>query len=119
MLALTLHHLVCDRPSLGVLFRELEQLYTAAVEGTPVRLPPLPLQFGDVAAWQRARAENASLEADVAYWTAQLRSAPAVLDLPADRPRPSEMSHRGAIRVVRIEATVSERLRGDESAPRG
>ena len=110
VLALTLHHLVCDRPSLGVLFRELEQLYTAAVEGTPVRLPPLPLQFGDVAAWQRARAEDASLEADVAYWTAQLRSAPTVLDLPADRPRSLEMSHRGAIRVVRIGASVSERL---------
>ena len=111
VLALTLHHLVCDRPSLGVLFRELAQLYTAAVEGTPARLPPLPLQFGDVATWQRACAENASLEADVAYWTAQLRSAPAVLDLPADRPRPSEMSHRGAIRTVRLDATASHRLR--------
>ena len=93
--ALTVHHLVFDDGSLRVLLRELSLLYTGLVEGKPVDLEPVSAQFGDVAAWQRERLDTDAGAEDIAYWTARLRGAAPVLDLPADRPRPARLSHRG------------------------
>ncbi len=94
-LLLTLHHVVSDAWSLGVLYRELEALYGAFSRGAPSPLPDLPLQYGDHAAWQRAWLEGAVLARELAYWRARLAHAPRALDLPADRPRPPSPSHRG------------------------
>ncbi|HEV7509125.1 MAG TPA: amino acid adenylation domain-containing protein [Thermoanaerobaculia bacterium] len=89
----TLHHIASDGWSEGVLRRELSALYAAALAGEPSPLAPLPLQYADFAAWQRAWPEEA-LAAQLAHWKERLAGTPA-LTLPADRPRPPVASFRG------------------------
>ncbi|HYH80464.1 MAG TPA: amino acid adenylation domain-containing protein, partial [Longimicrobium sp.] len=92
----TLHHAVSDGWSSGVLLRELHALYDAYAAGRPSPLPPLPVQYGVHAARQRRRLSGAALEAEVRWWKEALAGAPALLELPTDRPRPAVQSHRGA-----------------------
>ncbi|HEX2202782.1 MAG TPA: amino acid adenylation domain-containing protein [Longimicrobium sp.] len=94
-----LHHIVGDGWSMGVLNRELMTLYGAFVRGEPSPLPDLPLQYADVAVWQRETLEGEALEAELAWWKERLAGAPAVLDLPTDRPRPARQSHEGSVFV--------------------
>ncbi|MFD2467573.1 non-ribosomal peptide synthetase [Amycolatopsis silviterrae] len=87
LFVLTLHHIVADAASVGILLRELSALY-------PANAPALPepsVRYGDYAAWQAAK----PLEAGEQYWRSQLHDAPALLELPTDRPRPPAESFRG------------------------
>ena len=91
----TLHHIVSDGWSMGVLVRELAALYA----GSP--LPELPVQYPDFADWQRRRLSGEQLEEHLRWWREALAGMPLVLDLPADRPRPAVQSRRGAaVRAV-------------------
>jgi len=87
-LLLTLHHIVSDGWSTGVLVRELSALYTAFSRGEPSPLAELPLQYADYAAWQRARLSGPRLEAQLGWWRETLRDAPPLLEIPTDHPRP-------------------------------
>ncbi|HZF07267.1 MAG TPA: amino acid adenylation domain-containing protein, partial [Thermoanaerobaculia bacterium] len=88
LLLLTLHHIVSDGWSFGVLVGELSALYAGET------LPLLPVQYTDYAVWQREWLAGERLERQMAYWRGQLDAVPA-LQLPADRPRPAVQSHRG------------------------
>jgi non-ribosomal peptide synthetase component F len=96
LLLLTMHHIVSDGWSLGLLLRELSSLYSSFAAGRPPSLPPLPIQYADYAAWQRRALSGPALEAELAFWRSQLDSLPAALALPSDRPRPPAASHRGS-----------------------
>ncbi|HSU14721.1 non-ribosomal peptide synthetase [Longimicrobium sp.] len=111
LLALNVHHIAADGWSLGILFGELSKLYEAIVSGRPSPLPPLPLQYADFAAWQRARLTDEVRAAQLDYWRARLDGAPGVLDLPTDRPRPASPSHEGGIVRFTVPATLAARLR--------
>jgi amino acid adenylation domain-containing protein len=91
---LTMHHIVADGWSLGVLVRELGVLYAAAAGTVPV-LPELPIQYADYAIWQRQWLRGAVLEGQLAYWRQQLDDLP-VLQLTTDYPRPPSTTFRGA-----------------------
>jgi amino acid adenylation domain-containing protein len=95
VLLLTLHHIASDGWSMGVLSRELAALYEVFSRGQPSRLPELPLQYADFAAWQRAWLQGETLGIQLAYWKRQLAGAPPALELPIDRPRPLVLSSRG------------------------
>ena len=95
LLLLTLHHVVADGWSFGVLFAELGALYAAGMRGEPDPLPDLPVQYADFALWQRAHLAGEALERHLDYWRERLAGAPATLELPADRPHPSARTHRG------------------------
>ncbi|MBW8873325.1 MAG: amino acid adenylation domain-containing protein, partial [Acidobacteria bacterium] len=97
VLLLTLHHIVSDGWSLGVLVRELGALYGAFVAGRPSPLPELAVQYADFAAWQRQHLSSERLESELAWWHGQLAGMPPALELPADRPRPAVRSGRGAV----------------------
>ncbi len=84
-LALCFHHAIVDRWSLEVLDRDLNELYRASTEGRPARLPALPIQVADHAAWQRATYGDDRLERELAHWQSVLKGAPDTLDLPFDR----------------------------------
>jgi amino acid adenylation domain-containing protein len=99
-LAFGLHHVVADGWSLGVLVRELDAAYRAALAGRPSPLAEPAVQYADYAAWLRGWMSGAVMERQLAFWRGALEGAPRVLDLPADRPRPAVAGHRGA-RVVR------------------
>ena len=110
VLVVSLHHSVCDGWSLEVLFGELNTLYVAFTTGQSPVLPDLPTQYVDVAAWQRGWLQGERLQAQLDYWRGQLAGAPAVLELPADRPRPAVQSYRGARHTFWIDADLATRL---------
>ena len=96
VLVLTLHHIVADGWSMGVLVDEFSQLYAAHAQGQSVTLPPLPIQYADYARWQRRWMEAGELERQLDWWRAQLGDEQPVLELPADRPRPAHPTQQGA-----------------------
>jgi amino acid adenylation domain-containing protein len=100
---LTLHHIVADGTSFGVLLREFAQLYAAFVAGEPDPLPPLALHYRDFAAWQNARLQGAELAPHRRYWHAQLGGELPVLELPADFPRPPVQTFRGRERAFALD----------------
>ncbi|MFP2912017.1 amino acid adenylation domain-containing protein, partial [Pyxidicoccus sp. 3LFB2] len=110
LLLLTLHHIICDGWSSGVLVRELEALYVGAVAGSPVALPELPLQYADYCVWQREWLRDEVLEAQLTYWKGQLTGAPHALELPTDFPRPAVTSSRGASFGFQLSPELSREL---------
>ncbi|WP_374104792.1 condensation domain-containing protein, partial [Streptomyces sp. McG5] len=116
-LMLTLHHIVTDGWSMGIVARELSELYASAVRGTAPGLPALPAHYPDYAAWQRARLTDTALEPHLAYWRQQLDGLP-VLDLPTDRPRPAVRSGRGALHSFPVPREVAVAL-GEAARRRG
>jgi amino acid adenylation domain-containing protein/FkbM family methyltransferase len=107
LLLLTLHHVAADGWSLGILLRELAELYTAGLGGRRASLPGLPIQYADYALWQRGRLIGERLEEQLAYWRQRLAGAPPRLELPADRPRPAVLSPRGGSLRVAIPAPLA------------
>jgi amino acid adenylation domain-containing protein len=95
-LLITVHHIVSDGWSMGVLVRELTALYGACATGRPSPLPDLPVHYADFAVWQRRRLSGALLEAELEHWRERLAGAPPALELPTDRPRPAVQTFRGA-----------------------
>ncbi|HEV7785914.1 MAG TPA: condensation domain-containing protein, partial [Thermoanaerobaculia bacterium] len=98
LLLVTLHHIVSDGWSLGVLMGDIAALYEAFVQGRPSPLADLPVQYADFALWQRRWLAGEAVERQLAFWRARLAGAPA-LDLPADLPR-TGAARRGAARPV-------------------
>ena len=95
LLLVIMHHIVSDGWSLGVFIRELVAHYEAFYAGEPTPLPDLSIQYADFAVWQRESLQGYILESQVAYWKRHLAGAPAILELPTDRPRPAVPSFRG------------------------
>ena len=81
---------------MGVLVGELAALYEAFVARRPSPLAELPIQYADFAQWQRGWLDGEVLAGQLEYWRRQLSGAPAVLNLPADRPRPPMQTFNGA-----------------------
>jgi len=96
-LLLNLHHSIADGWSFTVLLRELGAAYQAYQQETQPRLPELPIQYGDYAEWQRDTLQGETLEELLGYWKGQLSGYSGVLELPADRPRPSVRSAAGDV----------------------
>ncbi|HVR97698.1 MAG TPA: amino acid adenylation domain-containing protein, partial [Thermoanaerobaculia bacterium] len=96
LLLVTVHHIVSDGTSIQIFLSELVTLYGAFSRGEGSPLASLPLQYADFAAWQRAWLHGEVLEKQIGYWRQQLDGAPAVLELPTDRPRPAVQSAHGA-----------------------
>jgi amino acid adenylation domain-containing protein len=111
LLLLAMHHIVSDGWSMGLLSRELTVLYEAFTTGAPAGLPELPIQYADYALWQRERLRGERLERELAYWRKQLQGAPAVIDLPTDRPRPPVRSSRGARESILLPPELAQQLR--------
>jgi natural product biosynthesis luciferase-like monooxygenase protein len=108
--ALTVHHIAADGWSMGLLLRELGELYTAFVAGRPSPLPEPGLQYADFAFWQRSWMAGEVLEAQLAWWRQRLAGL-APFELPADRPRPPVQTWRGATVPFSLDPAPAEALR--------
>ncbi|MFP2933687.1 condensation domain-containing protein, partial [Pyxidicoccus sp. 3LG] len=95
VLLASFHHLVGDALSVGLLLRELGEAYAALHQGQQPAAPPVSLHYSDVSAWLRSDAVHARDDSQLAYWTHHLASAPRLLQLPTDKPRPAVLSHQG------------------------
>ncbi|MGP1384065.1 MAG: amino acid adenylation domain-containing protein [Thainema sp.] len=103
ILLFSLHHIIADAWSMGVLVQEMTTCYQALINGKTPALPELPIQYGDFAVWQRQWLQTADatgrspLQQHLDYWRQQLRTPLPVLQLPTDFPRPAKPSHQGAL----------------------
>lgn len=95
VLVLTMHHMISDGWSIGVLVDELAELYRTFSNGDLPSLPPLAIQYVDFAAWQRKWLESGEMDRQLVYWKKQLAGAPAVVGFPADHRRPQTEMFRG------------------------
>jgi len=111
VLLIMMHHIICDFSSLGIFWRELSALYRAICVGQSVTLPALPIQHSDYAVWQQQRTNGKELDKDLAFWEENLRGAPALLDLPTDRPRPRAISYRGTRQRFQIAPPLAPTVR--------
>jgi amino acid adenylation domain-containing protein len=108
ILLLTLHHIIADGWSIGVLNRELSSLYGAYAQGMGASLHDLPVQYADYAIWQRQWLAGGLLERQIAYWREQLQGAPAELQLPRDRQRPPLPTFRGGRVAVHLSSWLHQ-----------
>jgi pristinamycin I synthase-3/4 len=109
-LLVSLHHIISDGWSMGILFRELAALYEAFSQGRPSPLAELPIQYADFAVWQREWLREERLEAQLDYWRRQLAELPGTLDLPFDHPRPAVESFRGGSQSFDLPAALVREL---------
>jgi hypothetical protein len=107
----TMHHIVSDGWSMGVLVREVAALYTAYLQGEESPLEELPIQYADFAHWQREWLQGDVLAAQLSYWREALAGAPTVLELPLDKPRPAIQTFRGAKHFFTLTAELTEALK--------
>src|SRR5256885_8837123 len=111
VMLLTVHHIIADGWSIRLLVGEAWSYYLALTQGRVPTLPPLPVQYADFAAWQRASLRGEMLDGELDYWTQRLRGAPALLDLPTDQPRAAAPSYAGAVHAFSISPGLSESIR--------
>ncbi|MBD2816404.1 amino acid adenylation domain-containing protein, partial [Xenorhabdus sp. Flor] len=121
MLLLTLHHIIADGWSIGVLEHELDVLYHAVLNDQDDPLPPLTIQYADYAVWQRDCLQGSdfnenNLQATALpeqrdFWQKQLAGAPALLSLPTDRPRPPVQTYTGGQVPFHLDATLLASLK--------
>jgi len=110
VLLLTLHHIVFDGWSMGVLMQELATIYSALCNNLPPELPELPIQYADFAIWQRQWLQTEVLQTQLDYWKQLLKNAPTLLELPTDRPRPAIQTFQGAIQSVKFSEELTEAI---------
>ena len=110
ILSLTMHHIVVDEWSMGVLASELAAIYKAYDKGEASPLAELPIQYADFAHWQREWLQGEVLENHLAYWRKQLEGV-RVLQLPTDHPRPAVQTYRGACQSLLLSGTLVNALK--------
>ncbi len=96
ILVFTMHHIISDGWSVGVLIKEVAALYEAFSKEQPSPLSELPIQYVDFATWQRQWLQGEVLQSQISYWKNQLEGALKLLELPTDYPRPAVSSFQGA-----------------------
>ncbi len=115
-LALTVHHIVSDGWSSGVMLDELAAFYRAYASNEPVPLPPLPIQYADYALWQRRWLDAGERDRQLAFWRERLDPQRGVLTLPGAAARPARRSARGARQMFSLDARIGAQLRAFAAA---
>ncbi|RFT63252.1 amino acid adenylation domain-containing protein, partial [Bacillus clarus] len=110
LLLCTLHHIVSDGWSMGVLLEEWIAFYEEAVDEKVAELEPLPIQYADFAQWQKGWLKEEVLEQQLHYWQEELSGELPVLQLPMDRPRPAVQTHHGSTHTVLLSRSLRDKL---------
>ena len=111
ILLITIHHIATDGWSMDILFRELGALRESHRTGRSASLPELLIQYADFAAWQRQWLTGTVLDQQLSWWKQQLDGAPALLELPSNRPRPAVQSFRGALHTFELPQSLAHAVR--------
>ncbi|MEN7551664.1 amino acid adenylation domain-containing protein [Rapidithrix thailandica] len=106
----TFHHMVSDRESLKILYKELLQLYQAGLEGTSPQLPELELHYIDYALWQKEMPDEVQ-EGHLLYWKHRLKPPVQALEIPMDRIREHVHIYQGETVAFTIPPEDYQRLK--------
>ncbi|GLQ87905.1 non-ribosomal peptide synthetase [Dyella flagellata] len=109
-LLVTMHHLIADGWSQGIMFNDVTEAYRAALSGDEPQLAPLPVQYADYALWQQRHLDDC-LRQHADYWKAALAGIPELLDLPTDHPRPTLQDYAGGFVPLEIDGQLTAGLR--------
>ena len=110
ILAITLHHIIADGWSLGILAREISEFYQVYSAGDNDKIEKdLPIQYLDYAVWQREILQGEHLRLQLHYWQKQLSNV-SVLDLATDWPRPTVQTYNGATLRTKVPDGLMEIL---------
>jgi amino acid adenylation domain-containing protein len=111
VLLITMHHIISDGWSFGVITKEISDLYEAFSQGKINPLAALPLQYADFSLWQNRCLQGEKLEQQQNYWLEKLKGAPELVSLPLDRPRPDVQDYAGAGMDVSLNRELSQKLK--------
>ncbi|WP_276750800.1 amino acid adenylation domain-containing protein [Chlorogloeopsis fritschii] len=111
VILLTIHHIVIDGFSLGIILDELRSLYEAENTGRVISLPAIKYQYQDFVQWQRNILASSVGDELWNYWREQLAGELPILKLPTDRPRPPIQSYRGASHTFELNQELTSQLR--------
>ncbi|RJR18465.1 MAG: amino acid adenylation domain-containing protein [Nitrospiraceae bacterium] len=111
VLIVTMHHIASDEWSMKIFFREFMALYGGFAMGKPLQLNEMPVQYADFACWRRQWMSGEVLRKQLSFWKQYLEGSPLLLELPADRPRPTVRGLDGASHTVVISSRLTESLR--------
>ena len=104
------HHIISDGWSVNLFVQELSVLYQAGCRGQQAKLPSLPIQYADFAAWQRRWLSGGYLKNELDFWKKELTGLSPYLDLPTDYPRPPVISYEGRRKAHHIKIDLIEAL---------
>ncbi|ULA61380.1 MAG: Non-ribosomal peptide synthetase [Nitrospira sp.] len=110
LLSVTVHHIVADGQSMEIIRRELFTLYGQFKDKRDFSQPACPLQYVDVAAWQRRQVGGDAEGRQLEYWRSRLEGMPPLLTLPWDYPRPAVQGQRGARHAWKISSAIAKGL---------
>ena len=110
-LLITMHHIISDGWSMGILTGELSTLYKAFLQGNPDPLPALDIQYADYTVWQRKWIAGEVLEQQTDYWKKTLADVPTLLDLPTDHPRPAQQNYAGGFASLHLDEELTSALK--------
>jgi amino acid adenylation domain-containing protein/non-ribosomal peptide synthase protein (TIGR01720 family) len=111
VLLLRVHHIVADLWSLGLLLKELSEVYTAEIRGIPAELSSLSLHYADYVNWEESLLRTEEGENHSRYWLDQLGGTSPCLELPTDFPRPPAQTYNGAIKFARFDSELVGKLK--------
>lgn len=111
ILLLTLHHIICDGWSNGVLVREIGEIYDAFSQGRPSPYDELPIQYADFATWQKDWLGSDGFEDQLAYWKQHLGNELPALEIPTDFPRNKNRASFGSIESLLLPQPLSRAIR--------
>jgi amino acid adenylation domain-containing protein len=111
VLSCTMHHIISDGWSTGILMREVAALYRTFCKGENSPLPALKIQYADFAVWQRQWLQDEALEQQLSYWRKQLAGAPPVLQLLTDHRRPASPTTKGTAQSIFLSEALLESLK--------
>jgi amino acid adenylation domain-containing protein len=111
VLLVTIHHIIADAWSNAILIGEIAALYTSFVTGVPAALPELTIQYAEFSVWQRNWLQGEVFAKQLSYWKQKLTGVPAVVELPADYPRPPVRTFSAGTELHSLPESLSESLR--------
>jgi amino acid adenylation domain-containing protein len=111
ILIITMHHIIVDGWSLGLLIKELSIIYNAFLKNKPSPLCDLPVQYADYAIWQRGWIKGEISEKQMNYWKEKLTGSPTVIELPLDKTRLKIQGYKGKREIFKIEKWKTEKIK--------
>ena len=103
ILVVTIHHIIADNWSMGILIKELEENYVGFLNGIASNVSDLPIQYADFSAWQRSVLFRRTMDNQIAYWKNKLKGIQAPIHIPSDFHHQALTSFNGARKIFTVD----------------